>query len=461
MVKSYLTKQCREDVNKTFSILQTPHPGAQLDFYESIDRLLDQISNESDTLEPPTVKLKLAAEGVKVSRISSFLVLSLAVLNDGDAVMSSTGQHTLAIVSSDEKYFTIKECFCTIFYQINNLLSQSNGNIVYETKPNKKLRLEIFLGGDMKYLLTVIGMNVANTNFACLYCKIVKENRSDMYKYKNVYWSKEIARTNQEMKLFCSKSKSNFGCIHPPLLNIELSLVVIDQLHLLMRICDVLLRNVIKDSVNLDHKNSIWKKTQTKHCVNELVTCIRNCGVSFSIWENKVKDGRGDCLKNLEWTSFTGSDLKRLLHALPTHLQIVNCIETVSKEKVIAVWKSFETIYSILNSWSPSKLEVDSFFELARKWVLDFRSLSEHLEGMTAKVLPPIFMLWYTMSRKCLKHMEVLSNLRVKVSKKSNDAIKMIYHRKTNKHCAPAEALRVRQRKNMLKQYAKVKSMGK
>jgi hypothetical protein len=53
--------------------------------------------------------------------------------------------------------------------------------------------------------------------------------------------------------------------------------------------------------------------------------------------------------------------------------------------------------------------------------------------------------------------MEVLSNLRVKVSKKSNDAIKMIYHRKTNKHCAPAEALRVRQRKNMLKQYAKVK----
>ena len=211
MVKSYLTKQCREDVNKTFSILQTPHPGAQLDFYESIDRLLDQISNESDTLEPPTVKLKLAAEGVKVSRISSFLVLSLAVLNDGDAVMSSTGQHTLAIVSSDEKYFTIKECFCAICYQINNLLSQSNGNIVYATKPEKKLRLEIFLGGDMKYLLTVLGMNAANANFACLYCKIVKENRSDMYKSENVYWSKEIARTNQEMKLFCSKSKSILG----------------------------------------------------------------------------------------------------------------------------------------------------------------------------------------------------------------------------------------------------------
>jgi len=131
-----------------------------------------------------------------------------------------------------------------------------------------------------------------------------------MSKPENVYWSKEIVRTNQEMKLFCSKSKSNFGCIHPPLLSIELSHVVIDELHLLMRICNVLLGNLIEDSVNLDHKNSIGKKTQTKYCVNELVTCSRICGVSFSIWENKVKDGRGDCLKNLERTSLTGSDLK-------------------------------------------------------------------------------------------------------------------------------------------------------
>jgi hypothetical protein len=309
----------------------------------------------------------------------------------------------------------------------------------------------------MKFLLTVLGMNAANANFACLYCKIEKKNRSDMSKPENVYWSKEIVRTNQEMKLFCSKSKSNFGCIHPPLLNIELSHVVIDELHLLMRICDVLLRNLIEDSVNLDHKNSIGKKTQTNNCVNELVTCIRNCGVSFSIWENKVKDGRGDCLKNLEWTSLTGSDLKKLLHALPTHLQMSNCMKTVSKEKVIAVWKSFEAIYSILNSWSPSKLEVDSFFELARKWVLDFRSLSEHLEGYDSKSITPYIHVMVYHVPKMLKTYGSIKQFTGQGVEKSNDDIKMIYHRKTNKHCATAEALRVRQRKNMLKQHARVK----
>jgi hypothetical protein len=202
---------------------------------------------------------------------------------------------------------------------------------------------------------------------------------------------------------------------------------------------------LIEDSVNLDHKNSIWKNTQTKHCVNELVTCIRNCGVSFSIWENKVKDGRGDSLKNFEWTSFTGSDFKKkLLHALPTHLQIVNCIKAVSKEKVIAVWKSFETIYSILNSWSPSKLEVDSFFVLARKWVLDFRSLSEHHEGYDSKSITSYIHVMVHHVPKMLKTYGSIKQFTGQGVEKSNNDIKMIYHRKTNKHCATAEALRVR-----------------
>lgn len=90
--------------------------------------------------------MKFAADGAKVSRISSFLVLSLAVLNDGEEVMSSAGQHTLAIVSSDEKYFTIKECFGEIFSHINQLLSQENGKIVYETVKKKVSFRDIFGG---------------------------------------------------------------------------------------------------------------------------------------------------------------------------------------------------------------------------------------------------------------------------------------------------------------------------
>ena len=86
MVKSYLIKQCRENLNNIFSIKQTPglHSGAQLDLFETLDRLLINLNLPNDSRNIHRVEIKLAADGAKVSRISSFLVLSLCILNNGD-----------------------------------------------------------------------------------------------------------------------------------------------------------------------------------------------------------------------------------------------------------------------------------------------------------------------------------------------------------------------------------------
>ena len=40
----------------------------------------------------------------------------------------------------------------------------------------------------------------------------------------------------------CNK---HLGCIHPPLLNIELDSIMVDELHLMLCVGDVLLRNMI------------------------------------------------------------------------------------------------------------------------------------------------------------------------------------------------------------------------
>ena len=42
------------------------------------------------------------------------------------------------------------------------------------------------------------------------------------------------------IKKQCKCSKSNFGCINPPLINICLDHVVADELHLLLRVTDQL-----------------------------------------------------------------------------------------------------------------------------------------------------------------------------------------------------------------------------
>ena len=74
--------------------------------------------------------------------------------------------------------------------------------------------------------------------------------RWDMSVDKKVYTDiSKKARTLQRMKELSSHSYStcsrHLGCVLPPLLNISLDNVVLDELHLLLRIMDVLIRNLI------------------------------------------------------------------------------------------------------------------------------------------------------------------------------------------------------------------------
>ena len=60
--------------------------------------------------------------------------------------------------------------------------------------------------------------------------------RWDMSKAEEYYWSEEMKRTLEEIAQLCTKKKDNFGCILPPLLNIKLQNVRVDELHLLLRV---------------------------------------------------------------------------------------------------------------------------------------------------------------------------------------------------------------------------------
>jgi hypothetical protein len=50
---------------------------------------------------------------------------------------------------------------------------------------------------------------------------------------------------------------NNINSVHAPILNIELSHVVIDELHLLLRIMDVLIGNMVKKALQWD-KHDNW-----------------------------------------------------------------------------------------------------------------------------------------------------------------------------------------------------------
>lgn len=161
--------------------------------------------------------------------------------------MSSSGNHTVAIVKGSESYSTLKESFSNVFSEINEAIKQ--GHI---TVNDYEYNLEFFLGGDYKFLLLMMGMKGA-TSIACLWCKIAKDLRWRMGSTLDHYNSSPLRRTLEEMTKMSQKkgTQDKYSCEHEPLLKIELGHVVLDELHLLLRITDVLINNLVKQNSHI------------------------------------------------------------------------------------------------------------------------------------------------------------------------------------------------------------------
>ena len=71
------------------------------------------------------------------------------------------------------------------------------------------------------------------------------------------------------------------GSQHSPVLKIEPDNIVIDELHLLLRIGDVLIRNLVFELVQTGRRGS---NAISSH-FESLSSFARECGVTFRVWE--------------------------------------------------------------------------------------------------------------------------------------------------------------------------------
>jgi hypothetical protein len=131
-----------------------------------------------------------------------------------------------------------------------------------------------------------------------------------MTKPLDFYHTRGMQRTLHNLKE--DVVKNDFGVRAQPLVSIEPEHIIIDELHLLLRICDKLLRNLILDTNTLDDKNAVHG--EKSGFLRQLTETIRGCGVSFYIWTKKGSQGEVD------WSSLTGSDYEKLLENLPSKL---------------------------------------------------------------------------------------------------------------------------------------------
>ena len=122
--KSCLVKQRRDQLNKIYQVTPTPGvaDGAQMSFNDLLtERIRDHLASNPDVHER-TMKIKISGDGARMTRNSSFILLSFALLQAADDVMAAKGNHTIAVVKGKEDYTTLQASFADIFLSINNLI---------------------------------------------------------------------------------------------------------------------------------------------------------------------------------------------------------------------------------------------------------------------------------------------------------------------------------------------------
>ena len=170
----------------------------------------------------------------------------------------------------------------------------------------------------MQMFLQVLGLNAAHATYACVWrnvkisqrcynCNIIYNNnlachRCDMTKTIHDYKKRTIEallETDEDVPKTQDCIQKRKGRVNNPL--IDLDNWIPDELHLMLRVTDVLTRNLINAAANQDRKDGRRSENiNDGPMIQKLVESIRSCGVPFKI---RSADKKVFC-----FTSLVGSD---------------------------------------------------------------------------------------------------------------------------------------------------------
>ena len=297
------------------------------------------------------------------------------------------------------------------------------------------VELEILLCCDMKMISLLLGLKAATADQSCPWCVITAAHRhllpSSTEQYNQPPFSRNIA-TMLAMK------KPEQGMKHAPLVKFEIHNVVPDILHMMLRITDVLERNLIDEMYEKDHEAIVNKTVQNN--VIKLKAAIQSCGVPFEIWRSDSSQSQ-----DYTWTSLTGNQKIKILQQLPGKLRGI--LHEESEDTVIQLWQKFAILYNILNS---EDTDADEVLALSKEWIQTFLSLGGIRKGYRNKNVTPYMHILLAHVPYFIQRIGSLKCFAGQAIEKCMDDIKHIFHKKTNKLDACKETLVVRKRIEIL-----------
>ena len=136
--------------------------GAQISFTDMLKACVQEFVNLHDKVDwsKEKIQIKIFGDRARMTRNSSFILLSFSLLQNQDDVMSASGNRTFAIVKGSESYETLKDSSGMIFQEINSLIQVSA-----ITVNTSRLNLESFLGGRPQISTPYVRHEISNIKF--------------------------------------------------------------------------------------------------------------------------------------------------------------------------------------------------------------------------------------------------------------------------------------------------------
>jgi len=360
---SHVVKKLSTSLNLEFSIQRCPNgvTGVQQSIkMRLLQRLTKFVCNakQEGMCVPTTLKIKLTGDGTRIARGYNIVNVAFTILNEGKKAYSVLGNYTIAILKTSEHYEELRLGLADICAEAKDIEVLAIDGNVYN--------ILFFLGGDMKFLATVCGIEQANAKYSCIWCKCPTERRSDITLEWSVTDTAKGARTIEEIEessKLGKRNKNRFSCCQKPIFPfIPIERIVIDSLHLFLRIADVLINLLIRDLVIKDGINKVTEIPINSYTKSYETILNETCKIRFQWNVDKVS-------KEIKYRDLTGPEKVRLF----THMDIAEKFPALSKAKELGkLWKDFLSLVQDINK---ETCDADDLRRKIKLWVTLYLSV--------------------------------------------------------------------------------------
>ena len=418
---TYSLKKRIDSINKHWQISSTPGDsiGVQVKLEESLKDQAKRLLAENKIKPTATLQIKLSGDGTRIGKRLQLFNFTFSIINEGKCAATEKGNYILAIVKTKDDYKGIRESLRDIIQDAATLTSITvEGNI---------LNLEFFLGGDWKFLATVCGIGPANQNFACIWClcpKSLRHDTSKLWPLNDV--SSKGSRTIESIKKDAIGKKNN--CQNKPLFScIEMDHVIIDTLHLFLRISDILIENLIMELRRADAIEKLVSNSSVnfKGCAHmqKYMQFLNSLNIPFT-WSVNQHTSK------LQYRDLTGPEKLLVIE----NINIEQLLPSYNgAEKLQCVWKNFLLLYTNMRQTFYTIEEIDAFSQSVHNWIQDFLSIYQ------TKDITPYIHAFYCHVPQFLRLYGNIDHFNQQGLEKYNDQSSKDYFRSTNHR--PQEAL--------------------